>query len=177
MAVEKKAYTVPLLVNGMEIYTSSVFQVVSPVDGTGLLWQSSSVTQAEALAAVHAARDAFPAWSISKPAFRRDILLRAADILQTNSAEYQAYMKQETGASTMFAKFNLTTSCEIIRDCAGRISGALVGAVPPTEDNETQAMVFKEPYGVVLGIAPWSVSATIKDVSLPSSMTVLIILI
>lgn len=147
------AASVPLIINGKERHTSTTFPVVSP--GTDATSQASSVTRTEALEAVHAARDAFPAWSLSKPAVRRGILLRAADILQEKSAEYQSYMIQETGASSMFAAFNLTTSCEIIRDCAGRISGALTGAVPICDDNDTQAMVVKEPYGVILGIAPW----------------------
>lgn len=155
MASNDTVHTVPLLINGQEIHTSNSFQVVSPFERECLVWQASSATQTEALAAVHAAREAFLSWSTSKPAFRRDILLRVADILSENSDEYQGYMVQETGASSVFTEFNVKTSCEILRDCAGRISSALTGTVPCAEDADSHAMVVKEPYGVVLGIAPW----------------------
>ncbi|CAK7234543.1 hypothetical protein SCUCBS95973_008971 [Sporothrix curviconia] len=156
MARNDTAHTVPLLIDGQEIRTKETFPVVSPVEGTGTVWDSSCVTQSDALAAAHGAQNAFPAWSKTKPAARRDILLHAADILAANAEEYEGYMMQETGAGAMFTKFNIKTSCEILRDCAGRISGALTGAMPCTEDADTQAMVVKEPYGVVLAIAPWN---------------------
>ncbi|KJR82139.1 vanillin dehydrogenase [Sporothrix schenckii 1099-18] len=148
--------TVPLLINGKEIVTPTVFPVVSPDVGTGSIWQASSASREDAVAAVNAARDAFPAWSLTKPAVRRTILLRAADLLEAHAAEYQACMVQETGSGVGFAEFNLMTSREIIRDCAGRISGALSGTAPICDDADTQALVVKEPYGVVLGIAPWN---------------------
>jgi len=40
-----------------------------------------------------------------------------------------------------------------LRVVAGKISG-IVGTVPALQDPSRSAMVMKEPYGVVLGIAP-----------------------
>lgn len=44
----------------------------------------------------------------------------------------------------------------MLRDVAGRTTGVM-GAIPETSVEGTGAFVFKEPYGVVLGIAPWYV--------------------
>ena len=64
-------------------------------------------------------------------------------------------MMDETGSQRLFFDHvNLPLTAEMIRDCAGRISSVTKGFVPRTEDG-VGAIVYKEPYGVVLGIAPW----------------------
>ncbi|RYP18572.1 hypothetical protein DL765_003857 [Monosporascus sp. GIB2] len=109
----------------------------------------------EALVALEAAGRAFSLWSTTKPPFRRDIFLKAADILDRRAGECKWYMVQEIGAHAHFTQFNLATAAEILRDVAGRISSALSGIVPVCQEQGTHALVVKEPYGVVLGIAPW----------------------
>lgn len=45
---------------------------------------------------------------------------------------------------------------EILRDVSGRIFSALSGEIPICQAEGTSALIVKEPYGVVLGIAPWN---------------------
>lgn len=149
-----QASTVSLLIDGKDVHTSESIAVFSS-DENRTVWKASSASKAEALAAVDAASRAFPSWSATKPAARRDILLRAADILDRRADELKGYMKQETSAHGPFAEFNIATSAGIIRDVAGRISSALCGSYPICDEPGTHALVVKEPYGVVLGIAPW----------------------
>ncbi|EPE04036.1 salicylaldehyde dehydrogenase [Ophiostoma piceae UAMH 11346] len=146
---------VPLIINGKDQATDVVFPVVSPGSGQAV-WEASSVSPTDATAAVEAAQNAFASWSATKPATRRTILLRAADFLEARAEEIKACMTKETGAQSAFAQFNVNTACELTRDVAGRISGALSGSSPVSEQDGTQALVVKEPYGVVLGIAPWN---------------------
>lgn len=148
------SYTVPFYIDGKEVTSSVTFPVVSPSTGE-TLWHASSASAKDALAAVEAAAKAFPTWSKTKPIFRRNILFKAAELLEKREKECIDYIMQETGAVEPFGKFNMFTTAEMLRDVGGRIEAALHGDVPVCMDDNTQAMVLKEPYGVVLGIAPW----------------------
>ena len=61
----------------------------------------------------------------------------------------------ETGAAPAWAEFNLTLAVDILKDVAGRIS-SIVGTIPTTSQEGVSALVYKEPYGVILAIAPWN---------------------
>jgi hypothetical protein len=161
---------VPLFVNGKEVTTSTTFTVRNPSTGKDL-WQSSSSSVDDAIKAVEAAQAAFPAWSKAKPAVRRDILLRAADVFEKRKEELGHYMKIETGAVDQFVDFIITITIDQLKDVAGRIS-AIQGFVPTLSEEGASAIVYKEPYGVILGIAPWySKSSLLRQSQLiPSGM-------
>ncbi|KAE9992163.1 hypothetical protein EG327_009896 [Venturia inaequalis] len=150
-----ESFTVPLLINGKEITSSKTFPVVSP-STSETLWSTSSVSKAEALEAVAAAEAALPAWAKSKPNFRRDIIIRAGVLFEKRTSECHEYMMKETGAVEAFSKFNTDTAAEMFRDVAGKIALALEGEIPVCREEGTSALVLKEPYGVILGIAPWN---------------------
>jgi acyl-CoA reductase-like NAD-dependent aldehyde dehydrogenase len=147
--------TIPLLINGKETITSTIFDVISPSTEEHL-WQCSGVSKSEALDAVSAAEAAFQSWSRTKPAFRRDILLKAAVLFEKRADECHEFMMKETGAAEAFSKFNTDTTAEMFRDISGRIVSALQGEIPICQQEGTSALVVKDPYGVVLGIAPWN---------------------
>ncbi|KAF8217926.1 salicylaldehyde dehydrogenase [Mycena galopus ATCC 62051] len=147
-------YTIPLLINGQEKTSSTTFPVESPLTQT-TIWSCSSASSDDADAAVAAASAAFPAWSKTKPVERRKILLKAADLLEQQAEEYKLHMQQETGSHEGFGDFNIMTAAEHIRDTAGLIS-SIAGSIPVCKDEGTSALVLKEPYGVVLAIAPWN---------------------
>ena len=147
-------YTVPLQINGEEVSTEHTFDVVNPATGK-LLWKGASASKEDAIKAVEAAQAAFPAWSRTKPSKRRDIFLKAADILESRAEELSQYMVEETAADQSYASgFNVVNSVEMLKDVAGRIV-TIVAQVPVMASAERSAIVYKEPYGVVLGIAPW----------------------
>ncbi|EOD46582.1 hypothetical protein GTA08_BOTSDO11740 [Neofusicoccum parvum] len=148
------SFTIPLLINGEEKIASKTFAIHSPASHSDI-WSCSSASSADVDAALQAAKAAFPAWSKTKPAARRTILNKAADLFDQRADEFKDHMSQETGAAAMFTGINATTAAELIRDVAGRISGVM-GAIPATMDEGTTALVLKEPFGVVLGIAPWN---------------------
>ena len=147
-------HPIPIQIGGEEVQTPTTFDVTDP--GTGkVLWQSSSASKTNAIRAVESAQAAFPAWSKTKPAARRDILLKASDVLKERGTELAEYMIKETGADDGNSSgFNIPKSVEMLRDVAGRIS-TVTGYNPACEEDGKSAMVFKEPYGVVYGIAPW----------------------
>lgn len=150
-----KDYAVPLLIGGKEKTSSSTFQVNSPATG-GTVHQCSNATVADAEEAVETAAAALADWKRTTPGQRRDIFLKAAEIIIKRREELAGYMQAETAASPDWANFNIENTREMLLDVAGRISGALTGAVPTTRDPNVNALVVKEPYGVVLAMAPWN---------------------
>lgn len=147
------SFTVPLLINGEEKTSPKTFAVNSPASHTDI-WHYSSASSADIDTALESAQNAFPSWSRTKPQARRAILNKAADLLVERSDELQGHMSQETGAVPIFTGFNIATAAELIRDVAGRVSG-IMGSIPICQDEDTSALVLKEPFGVVLAIAPW----------------------
>lgn len=146
-------YVVPLQINGKEIITKTTFNVVDP--GTDkVIWEGSSASKKDAAEAVEAAQAAFPAWSKMKPAARRDIFLKAADILASHEDEYMKYMMVQTGSSESTARINVSWSVEMLRDVACRIM-TVHGTIPVCGEEGKSALLFKEPYGVIFGICPW----------------------
>lgn len=150
---QNAGYTIPLQISGQEIRTNTTFKVVNP--GTNnVLWKCSSASRFDALQAAEAAQRAFAVWSRMKASARRDIFLRAADVLASRAKELAEYVRLETGATEPWAAININGSIEQLRDVAGRVMN-VVGQVPLCSKEDRSAMVLKEPYGVVLGIAPW----------------------
>ena len=145
--------TIPIQINGEELTTEHTLEVINPATGK-VLWHSAAASVKDAISAVEAAQAAFPAWSRTKPSTRRDIFLKAADVFARRSEELSSYMMEETGAVQAYASFNTHNSVEMLKDIAGRIV-TISGSVPVCGAEGTSAMLLKEPYGVVLGIAPW----------------------
>jgi acyl-CoA reductase-like NAD-dependent aldehyde dehydrogenase len=146
---------VPLWIDGKEVFTESTFDVISPNTNKSC-WKSASATKDDALRAVETAQAAFPSWSKTKPDVRRDILLKAADLLEARTGENGGYLMTEIGTDTGSAMhFVIPLAINMCRDIASRIS-SVVGSVPVCEDPGTSAIIFKEPYGVTLGIVTWS---------------------
>jgi len=148
-----ESYAVPFFINGKEVRTERTFDVVNPATGK-LTHKCSSASDVDALAAVDASAKAFPSWKSLSPHKRRDIFLKAAEVMERRREELGQYMMEETGAPRGWADFNLKVARDLILDVAGRIV-TVEGALPTTEDEGVGAMVLKEPFGVVLAIAPW----------------------
>jgi acyl-CoA reductase-like NAD-dependent aldehyde dehydrogenase len=149
----KPSYIIPLLINGKETITSTTFDVTSPDSGE-VLWHCSNASKDDALRAVESAQAAFPSWSRTVPSERRNILLRAADILERRGDEIVRYVMAETGSVASFAEANISSSADGLRDIAGRIS-SVHGEIPTIADPGSSALIIREPYGVIFSSAPW----------------------
>lgn len=117
-------HRVSLVINGNDIYGGE-FQVKSPLTST-TIWNATAASRQNVEDAVSSAQAAFLAWSATKPNERRDIFLRAADIMEKRKTESAAYMHQEIGAGEDMQNFILGLSIEGLRDTAGRIAGAVI---------------------------------------------------
>lgn len=145
--------SVPFFINGEEVHPERKFDVVSPASGK-VVHQSGSATEAEVRAAIDTAANAFKTWKKVHPRQRRDIFLMAAEVMGRRKEELAQYMVDETGCSRQWADFNIDVARELLLDVAGRVA-TLEGTVPTVADPASAAMVLREPFGVVLAIAPW----------------------
>ncbi|KAK7403432.1 hypothetical protein QQX98_010798 [Neonectria punicea] len=145
---------VPLIINGRDVEAPSSFPATSPLTGERT-WSYSCATKQHVEDAIQSAHDAFPAWSRTKASHRRDILLRAADVMNARREELGNYMHHEIGAGQDYQNFILGLAIEGFKDTAGRIAGVVSGSVPESNLEGMKAMVCKKPYGVNVGIAPW----------------------
>ena len=147
---------IPLIINGKEEHTASTFDVISPYTNK-TCWAAASATPEDATRAANAADAAFPAWSQTKPTVRRDILLKAADILESRLEQCAEYMRTEMGADVGASQFFVVPlGIRMLREVAGRIT-SICGSVPVVEEEGQSAMIYKEPMGVILGLVPWYV--------------------
>ncbi|KAJ5436290.1 Aldehyde/histidinol dehydrogenase [Penicillium cf. griseofulvum] len=151
-AVTQSKTVTPLMINNESIETDIKFEVHVPATGE-LSGYCAGVSVDDANRAVDAAQAAFPAWSKTKPNERRDILMKAADIMASRKEELIQYQREETGAGRPFSEFTFNMGVLFIKDFAARIS-SIEGVVPNV--NGGGAIVYKEPYGVILSIAPWN---------------------
>ncbi|MDH2234899.1 aldehyde dehydrogenase [Pigmentiphaga sp. GD03639] len=117
--------------------------------------RAAAATVADARAAADAAAAAFPAWAALGPGERRQLLNRAADLLDQRTPEFIARMIAETGATRGWAGFNVHLAAGILREAAA-MTTQIAGEVIPSDVPGSLAMAVRQPVGVVLGIAPWN---------------------
>jgi len=107
------------------------------------------------LAAADAAARAFTDWSRTGPGHRRELLQRAADLLQQRAASFVDRMVAETGTTAAWAQFNVRGGVAALREGAA-LTTHVTGETIPSDQPGSLAMTVRVPAGVVLGIAPWN---------------------
>lgn len=146
---------IPFWLDGKQITSELTFPVESPVDQS-TLYSCSAATEEDVSRAVASAQRAEKEWAKTKPNFRRDIFLRAANIFDARRKEIREYGRIETGASEHWFNIESHTATDALRSVAGLIQVATTSSAPITNSPGRSAILRQEPYGVVLAIAPWN---------------------
>ena len=161
--------TIAMLINGEAVQASNgaTFERRNPLDGE-VATRAPAASVADALAAVDAAANAFPAWSALGPGERRALLMRAALVLEGKQAAFASAMAAETGASGIWAGFNVHLAAAGLMEAAA-LTTQITGEVIPSDVPGNLAMGVRQPAGVVLGIAPWNapVILAVRAIALP----------
>ncbi len=161
--------TISMLINGERVQASdgATFERCNPLDHA-VATRAPAATVADALAAVAAAHAAFPAWAALGPTERRTLLTQAADALQARHAAFAASMATETGASAMWAGFNVQLAADGLREAAALVT-QISGEVIPSDVPGSLALGVRQAAGVVLGMAPWNapVILAVRAIALP----------
>jgi benzaldehyde dehydrogenase (NAD) len=145
-----------MLINGLKVTAEkgATFERRNPLDGS-IATRAPAASVADALMAAEAAAEAFKSWSQTGPSARRALLLKAADALEAKTPQFIEAVVAETGASGMWAGFNVMLAAGMIREAAA-LTTQISGEVIPSDVPGSLAMGVRQPAGVVLGIAPWN---------------------
>jgi vanillin dehydrogenase len=145
-----------MLINGLAVSAEkgATFERRNPLDGS-VATRAPAASEADAVAAVEAAAEAFKTWSQTGPTERRMLLLKAADALEAKTPAFIQAVAAETGATGMWAGFNVHLAAGMLREAAA-LTTQIAGEVIPSDVPGSLAMGMRQPAGVVLGIAPWN---------------------
>jgi len=148
--------TISMLINGQkkQAGNGATFERKNPLDGS-VATVAPAATIEDAIAAVEAAGEAFPAWSAIGPNERRALLSKAALALEAKTDAFIAAMAGETGSSAMWAGFNAHLAAGMLHEAAA-LTTQISGEVIPSDVPGNLAMGLRQPAGVVLGMAPWN---------------------
>ena len=145
---------VSMLINGEAVQAQSgaVFERRNPMDGS-VASRAPAANPADAVRAVEAAAAAFTTWRQTGPGARRALLLKVADALEARTADFVAALPRETGATAMWAGFNVHLAAGMLREAAA-FTTQIAGEVIPSDVPGSLAMGVRQAAGVVLGIEP-----------------------
>ena len=145
-----------MLINGLQVSAErgATFERRNPLDGS-VATRAPAASAADAVAAVEAAAEAFKTWSQTGPNERRALLLKAAERLNAKTPQFIEAVSAETGATGMWAGFNVFLAAGMIQEAAA-LTTQVSGEVIPSDVPGSLAMGIRQPAGVVLGIAPWN---------------------
>jgi acyl-CoA reductase-like NAD-dependent aldehyde dehydrogenase len=148
--------TIPLIIDGQDVVLESSerhFNVPSP-DSNGYTSFQGTTKQLAIQAAESSAR-AFMTWSKTKPVERRELLQKLAQIFKSKVKEIEQICVEEIHCDPIYAQNIARDGLDIIEECAALTTSAVLGSIPSIR-GDAYGFVFKEPLGVVLGIAPWN---------------------
>lgn len=148
--------SISMLINGQKkaAGNGATFERRNPLDGK-VATTAPAATVEDAVAAVEAASKAFPAWAAMGPTARRSLLIKAGEALLAKEKDFVDAVANETGASAMWASFNVQLAASMFVE-AGSLTTQIHGEVIPSDVPGNVAMGFRQPAGVVLGMAPWN---------------------
>ncbi|MCB8837914.1 aldehyde dehydrogenase [Aurantimonas sp. VKM B-3413] len=132
----------------------TTFERIDPVTGE-IATRAAAARKSDVDRAVEAAARAFPGWSETGPNARRAILNKAADLLDAKTGKFIEVCVAETGATAPWIGFNVMFAANILREAAA-MTTQIKGEVMPSDKPGTLAMAYRQPVGVLVGMAPWN---------------------
>ena len=158
-----------LLIGGKTVSASSgkLAADISPWDGQ-IYARVAAGTPEDITRAADAAEAAFPSWSKMGAFERREIFLRAADVMAERREEAIATLAGETGASRLFSQFNVALCIQVLREAAAAVTRPM-GELLPSSIADTYSIAQRVPFGVVGAISPWNAPLVlgIRSIAIP----------
>ena len=128
---------------------------VNPSDTTDIIGEYSQADEAQARAAIGAARDAFAKWSVATPQARFDALDFIGTEILARKAELGELLAREEGKTLAEGIGEAGRAGQIFKFFAGealRVPGEKLASVRPGVEVE----ITREPVGVIAAITPWN---------------------
>lgn len=144
-----------LLIDNKDVAASGgTFERMNPVGGA-VATKAAAARAEDVGRAVQSAATAFKTWSKTGPSERRKILNKAADILDEWTPRFVELGIAETGGSGPWHGFNMMFAAKILREAAA-MTTQIKGEVIPSDKPGSLAMGYRQPIGVLVGMAPWN---------------------
>ncbi|MFN3296819.1 aldehyde dehydrogenase family protein, partial [Caldimonas sp.] len=143
------------LINGQWVEGPGAIRNINPSDTRDVIGEYAQADAEQARQAIAAAHAAFPAWSLSTPQQRFDILDAVGTEILARRAELGDLLAREEGKTLPEAVGEVVRAGNIFKYFAGealRCAGEVLPSVRPGVGVE----VTREPLGVVGLITPWN---------------------
>ena len=153
-AVASALPVVPLWIDGAATASdpNDIFIVRSAARGKDV-GQAHSATAESAKAAAETSWTAFELWRSWNAVRRRDLVLRVANILERRADEIVESQIEETSCTKEWARMNINLAIASVKEVASRLT-SVSGEIPSLSNTDQLALVFREPVGPILTIAP-----------------------
>ena len=145
-------------INGMYVdaIDGQKFENINPATGE-VLCTVAKCNYKDVDLAVKASRKAFESgvWSRTSPEFRKDILLKFAELLRKHGEENSVLECVDTGKLIGDCIDEVANDAPMHFQWYGELIDKVFGKVAPTGPSIT-SLIVKEPIGVVAGVVPWN---------------------
>ncbi len=154
-----------MIIQGEDRFAEHKFKSTNPANREEVLGWFQTGTAADAVAALAAARAAFPAWSRRPYQERLGLLRKAADLIDARIFEIGAATALEVGKNRMEALGDIAETADLIRYACYQMEknegfAIEMGHDPLVGYTSTNVSVLK-PYGVWLVISPFNFPAAL----------------
>src|SRR5699024_4197755 len=159
----------PLIINGERVTTEAKIVSVNPANKDEVVGTVSKADKEIAEQAMQAAHENFSWWRKSNPAFRADILFRAAAIVRRRKHEFSAWIVKEGGKPWGQADADIAEGIDFMEYYARQMLALKDGShveSRPIENNRFDYI----PLGVGLVISPWNFLVAIMAGTTVASM-------
>ena len=146
-----------MYINGKWVDSSSgkTFEDHNPF--TGDVYANVPAGNAEdARSAIDAAKAAFPEWAATPPGAKRQIFLKAADVMESRQDDLVQAMMEEVGGTIGISMFQMGFVPGLFR-MAASAAYDVKGEVIPADHANSFFMALRQPAGVVACFAPFNV--------------------
>ncbi|KAF8156920.1 Aldehyde/histidinol dehydrogenase [Crassisporium funariophilum] len=154
-----------LYIDGQFVPSSNgaTFEVRNPYSGQ-VVGHSSSASSSDCKAAIEAAAKAFKTWESTSMNQRRDIFLKAADLVKTEKyvTKIMASVQEETSAAEYWGTFTWIGTSNFLRTQAGMLDQLKGETFPSGSIPGAQVVAQRRAMGVIFGIAPWNAPFTLS---------------
>lgn len=146
-----------IIVNGEERTDREMYDELSPLDSDILVGRYAQATERDVNDAVAAAKRYAPEWEAKGWEARRDLMLRAANIMEDDTFDLAALMSYEIGKSRLESLGDIAETVEFFRYYARQMTehDGFVIRLSALGPGETNTSVLR-PYGVWAVISPFN---------------------
>jgi acyl-CoA reductase-like NAD-dependent aldehyde dehydrogenase len=154
-----------LLINGKLVEGADTLDVINPATGRKLM-TAPRADRAQLELAVAAAKTAFPAWSATPLQQRGALLVKLAEALEAQQADFVRLLTQEQGKPLPQSLFEITYSIALLRYFA-----TLDLPLEVLKEDAAQKVVrLHKPLGVVAAITAWNLPLLLLTIKLAPAL-------